>query len=268
MTKVRITGHLGELLQGRIGPSGPVALITLPAPGLWVEATCLPGPFQLHQPDSKVISRSFFRSLCRALKRPLTGRWLIRAHMPVAAGAGSSTAALLAISKILRPDLSRQELEKTCLSIEHASDPLLAPAPERMLWASREARVIQVLPAPPPMQVIGGFTSGFEITNAQDNNFPDIQDLIEMWPTTCHDISDLGRLISESARRRMAQLGRNFNELEAIASNFDAAAISIAHTGTARAFIFPPDHPSCQPLMRELSKRGWKYLQNYQLGKI
>jgi len=31
---VRISGHFGELLQGRLGPQGPVALITLPCPVL------------------------------------------------------------------------------------------------------------------------------------------------------------------------------------------------------------------------------------------
>ena len=38
MTSVRVAGHFGELLQGRLGPSGPVALVSLPCPALWVEA--------------------------------------------------------------------------------------------------------------------------------------------------------------------------------------------------------------------------------------
>ena len=35
---VRVPGHFGELLQGRIGSDGPVALVTLPCPALGVTA--------------------------------------------------------------------------------------------------------------------------------------------------------------------------------------------------------------------------------------
>lgn len=42
--QARVAGHFGELVQGRLGPDGPVALITLPCPALTVQATWRPGP--------------------------------------------------------------------------------------------------------------------------------------------------------------------------------------------------------------------------------
>ena len=40
---LRIDGHFGEFLQGRLGPSGPVVLVTLPSRVHGVAATRLPG---------------------------------------------------------------------------------------------------------------------------------------------------------------------------------------------------------------------------------
>ncbi|TCP38104.1 hypothetical protein EV662_12129, partial [Rhodovulum marinum] len=33
-----VAGHFGEFLQGRLGPDGPVVLVTLPCPALAVRA--------------------------------------------------------------------------------------------------------------------------------------------------------------------------------------------------------------------------------------
>ena len=40
---LRVAGHFGELLQGRIGRDGPVALVTLPCPVLGVTASLAAG---------------------------------------------------------------------------------------------------------------------------------------------------------------------------------------------------------------------------------
>ena len=42
-----VAGHFGEWLQGRIGPDGPVALVTLACPALGVEVRLAEGPFAL-----------------------------------------------------------------------------------------------------------------------------------------------------------------------------------------------------------------------------
>jgi hypothetical protein len=38
MTGHTVAGHFGELLQGRLGPSGPLALVTLPTRAFAVTA--------------------------------------------------------------------------------------------------------------------------------------------------------------------------------------------------------------------------------------
>ncbi|TMV63484.1 propanediol utilization protein, partial [Thioclava sp. BHET1] len=51
----RATGHFGELLQGRLGPDGPLALVTLPCPPLAARVTRDPGAFALHQPAARAL---------------------------------------------------------------------------------------------------------------------------------------------------------------------------------------------------------------------
>ncbi len=48
--QIAIAGHLGEFVQGRLGPDGPVALLTLPCPALRLHGLWHPGAFALHQP--------------------------------------------------------------------------------------------------------------------------------------------------------------------------------------------------------------------------
>ena len=69
----RVEGHFGELLQGRLGPAGPVVLVTLPCPVL--AARLLAG--RRHRPSGQasgggaVLSRLYARSLRACLNAPL-----------------------------------------------------------------------------------------------------------------------------------------------------------------------------------------------------
>lgn len=257
----RISGHMGEFLQGCLGPQGTVALITLPAPALHVAAEYRPGPLSLWQPKGMVITPACFRALLRALRHPPQGRWILRAKLPVGHGAGASTAAILALARLMAPRISDPDLEALCLSLEGASDPLLHPRPERLLWASRQGRRLAELPPLPPLQIVGGFSGPARRTDAGDTRFPDITDLLEAWPPACHDVALLAPLVTEGARRRMAMLGQDPRPLQHLAQSYGALGFGIAHTGSARFFILPRlANPA--PLYAHLRGLGWQHLQH------
>ena len=143
--RIAVAGHFGEFLQGRIGPDGPVALVSLPAPGLRVSARLMPGPFGLH--GAPFLERAAAAALWRAFGAAPRGRLLLRAGMPPGGGAGSSTAALIAAARLVAaalgappPDAPR--LARICLALEGATDPLMYAAPARLLWAPRTARAL------------------------------------------------------------------------------------------------------------------------------
>lgn len=266
MTRISIAGHMGELLQGRLGPSGPVVLITLPAPHLRLEVQQRTGAFSLYQPSGRIIDRAKLHGLYRAAGCKPKGRWVMRALMPIGAGAGASTAALVGLAKALRPDWTNRKIEEICLRLEGASDPLLARAPERILWASREGRKLQELPKLPPMQVVGGFVKGRLITDPSDQNFPDVSDLVQNWAFACRDLTHLGEIVTEASRRRLRQWGEDMTPLITLAKEFGAKGLSIAHTGTARAFLLPADSAAAPSLAQHLRHLGWHFVQNYKIG--
>ena len=265
LRQYRITGHIGELLQGRLGPDGPVALITLPCPDLTLEASLHPGPLELVQPQKAVISVTDLRRLLVLLDSPSQGRFTFRAKMPVGAGAGASTAAILAVIKQVRPDLPRSEAERICLTIEGASDPLLAPRPEKVLWASRQARVLDQMPPLPRMRVVGGFFGQAQPTDPGDEHFPDIADLVAAWPESCHSAADCARLASISASRTLVLRRSGASDLAALAEACGALGFSIAHTGSAQCLLFDAERDGTA-IASKLSQMGWRYVQNFVIG--
>ncbi|MFV0474381.1 MAG: hypothetical protein ACK5MQ_09295, partial [Pikeienuella sp.] len=57
----------------------------------------------------------------------------------------------------------------------------MLPRPAEALWAPREACAIMALPAPPAMEIVGGFQGAPIPTAPEDVDFPDIADLIAPW---------------------------------------------------------------------------------------
>lgn len=263
---VRVSGHLGELLQGRLGPEGPVVLVTLPAPGLWLEVMRRDGAFALSPSLAQVLDADRLQALLKLLEVPLTGQFAARVAMPVGAGAGASTAALLAVAQLVAPHLSMPQIEAICHQIEGASDPLLRIGAERILWASRRAEEVGQLPPPPDLLVVGGFVGAAVRTDPQDMNFPDISDLLAAWPDACGDPDAFAALVTRSARRTLALRGGCDPEaLQALGQRIGALGFAIAHTGTARAFLFPAAHRP-EPTLRGLAALGWSHLQSLRLG--
>ncbi|MGV8986333.1 MAG: propanediol utilization protein [Cypionkella sp.] len=258
----RVCGHFGELLQGRIGPSGPVALVTLPCPVLWAEAQVSPTlGFSLYQ-SSRVIAPARLHRLLRALGLPTTGKFRLKLTMPAGGGAGASTAALIALAQAAGA-ADPQAIIAAVLAEEGASDPLLFAAPETVLWASRRGVVLADLPTLPRFEVLGGFIGPGQRTIPGDHDFPDISDLLADWPGA--DLAGMARLSSHSARRTLTLRGPKDDPTEALAQRHSALGFTIAHTGAARGLIFAPGTVP-EAAAADLRARGFSRITRFRCG--
>lgn len=273
IAEARVAGHLGELLQGRLGPSGPVALVTLPDPELRVTARLFPGPFAFHAAGDRPISRGQVAALWRALGGVPRGRLLLRADMPAGGGAGSSTASLLAAARVCTAALGAASPEATslatlCLALEGASDPLMMPEPARHLWDPRSARTLAILPTLPTFEVVGGFFGPGRRTDPADHDFADIRDLASAWtPAAARgDRAALADLATEAARRTLAHRGgAPLDPFVAAAAACGALGVAIAHTGAARALLFAPGRGDTAGSLALLRALGGRRLHRYRL---
>ena len=235
----RVAGHFGELLQGRLGPDGPVALVSLPCPPVWVQIV----PEGFAPPETQV------RALCWALGLPFPAHVpRVQATMPIGAGAGSSTASLVAVARALGYAGQPEDLARACVQAEGASDPLMFDHAERILFASRQGQVLRRYGPMPRFTVVGGFFGPAIPTDPGDTDFPDIADLVEVWDRDDR-LHHKAELAAESARRCLAARGPADDPTQALAVELHAAGIVIAHTGSARGLIFPddavPPHARC-----------------------
>lgn len=241
----RATGHFGEFLQGRLGPGGAIALVTLPCPALAVEARWQPGPLALSG-DADAVTSDQVRALLRALDLPPLGRFALTAGMAPGIGAGASTAALLAVARAAGMAAGRQAtpeaLAAACLAAEGATDPLMCDAAATCLWAPREARRLEPLTAPAAFEVIGGTFGAPQRTDPEDEDFADISDLLPHWRRAVAgaDRAAVAGIATEAARRTTARRGPAGDPTEALGRQLGALGIARAHTGSARALLFAP----------------------------
>lgn len=237
-----VAGHFGELIQGRMGPSGPVALISLPCPALRLTAAARPaqGLHLHHARGASIITPARARAFLARLGLDARGRIVLRAGMPVGAGAGASTAALVALARVAGWQGGALALARACVAAEGASDPLMLPQPAQILWSSREGRILANLPALPPFDILGGFWGPARRTDAADVHFPDISGLIPAWchAATAQDLPALARLATTSAQATLALRGPDADPTAALAQRLGALGFLIAHTGSARGLIF------------------------------
>ncbi|MEL6318382.1 MAG: hypothetical protein AAFR16_12180, partial [Pseudomonadota bacterium] len=206
-------GHFGELLQGRLGPEGPVALVTLPCQAMTAQAWLAPaahGPLTLSGAGGGAIARR----AARAAAPGLAGRLRIETAAPIQAGAGSSTLSALLAARLARAAAGGAPLDpraaaRICLAAEGAVDPLMWPEPERLLWASRRARALRRLPPGLPALAVGGFAGDGARTDPADADYADISDLIAPLAAArrAGDAAAAGRIASASAGRLAARRG-------------------------------------------------------------
>ncbi|PYG31818.1 propanediol utilization protein [Pelagimonas varians] len=267
LLKTTVNGHFGELLQGCLGPSGPVALVTLPCPALQLTALGHPARrLDLYSPQ-RVLSPQVARRFLTRLGRRDPLRIVLRSAMPPGGGAGASTAALVALARISGTQCDPQDLAEACLDIEGATDPLMFAQPERLLWASRQARILGNMPALPKFEVLGGFWGPMTRTAPQDRNFSDISDLIPQWRSAAlaQDLASLSALCSQSANRNLSLRGLAQDPTPRLSSTLNALGYVVAHTGAARGFIFA--RGTCpKDAARLLRKTGYERIVHFNAG--
>jgi len=258
---LRVAGHFGELLQGRIGPGGPLALVTLPCLALGVCVTRAVGQgLALTDASAAVIPMDRVRNLLRLLDLSIEGTLTFQAEMPPGGGAGVSTAALVALARLAGWQGDALTLARACIAVEGASDPLMWPKPDQILWASRQGKILLTLPPLPAMEVIGGFFGPLCRTDPSDINFPDIADLIPQWrtATAAQDLPQVAAIASLSAQRTLNHRGAQTDPTASLAADLGALGYVIAHTGAARGLIFAPGQvpPNATAALRAAGLNG------------
>lgn len=234
--KARIAGHFGEWLQGRLGPNGPVALLTVPCAAFHVEVERVGGgPLSLVQ-SPEILSLNRAKHLIEQVGGR-AGRYRLTATMPPGGGAGASTAALVALSKAAGGRLD--DLASACIAVEGACDPLMLRQPDRVLWASRAGHKLRDVAPLPRAEVIGGFWGAPIATDPTDDRFPDISDLVE-WLIPPVSLKTLAKVASLSAQRCSALRGPADDPTAELARTLGALGYLRAHTGSARGLIYAP----------------------------
>lgn len=249
----RVHGHCGELLQGRLGPGGPVALVTLPWPELEARAWFAPSPCApllvrvkapgAHDPQ---VAKKAARAALSALGRAGWGGRLILANpAPVGGGAGSSSmdalAAIRAVAAAFGVRFGASQEAALSLQAEGAVDPLMHDAP--VLFASREGRVLAMLPPAPKLLVVGGFDGpGRETASAAPSDL-DVTDLAAGLTRAFadRDLEEIGRVATFSAEADQAQNPKpHWAEIMALAKETGALGVAVSHSGSAVALLFEP----------------------------
>ncbi len=233
---VRVAGHFGEWLQGRLGADGPVALVTLACPALGVRATITPAELSLTQ-SAPVMDLARLRSFLHHLGQDETGAVSLDIEMPLGGGAGASTASLVAIGRALGCDTDL--IARACVATEGASDPVMFDQPDTILWAPRVGQVIAPMAAVPACDIVGGFWGAHQRTDPSDVNFPDIGDLVRAWGLADR-LDGFAALATESAERTRMLRGPYDDPMLHLAKDLGALGYARAHTGSARGLIFAP----------------------------
>lgn len=230
-SRVRVAGHFGELLQGRLGPRGPVVLLTLPCPALGVRAVRVATGAALSLRGG-LVSPALARRFLGGLRLPLRGCVALFPEAVPGGGAGMSTAALVALARLAGWRGDKLRLALACVAAEGASDPLMLPEGGAMLWASREGRVVRALAPLEPCEIVGGFVGPPRRTDAGDGDFADISDLVARWRG---DLRVQAALAAQSAARRWGEA-----PAAVLARELGALGWVAAHTGSAQGLIFAP----------------------------
>lgn len=261
---VFVPAHFGEWLQGLVlDESGvqAVALVTLPCPQRGVRALKLGnGKLRITQ-TRPVLSLDQVAQMLRELGLPDAGEFALELDFPPGGGAGMSTAALVAVARAAGG--LEEKIARACLAVEGASDPLMLKAPDGVLWASRSGRSLGSLPAPPKALVVGGFWGSHQCTDAQDQDFAPIADLVADW-ARAPGLRRAAAIGSESALRTMQTRGPQGDPTPMLVRDLGALGWVRAHTGSARGLIFAPD---ATPDLTALVEAGFTDVLSFVTGR-
>lgn len=262
---ITVDGHFGELLQGVV--DGRVVLTSLPCPALKVSLDFKrAAALSLSFVAEPVLSGADFTELANRSDFDPVGRHAFRLDMPAGGGAGASTATRVAVLKQHCPDLSAGEIARICLDCEGAVDPLMFDGAEKMLWASREAEIVEARASLPQGRVIGGFYGAPIRTDPQDAEFADVSDLLPLW-RVADTLQDIAHISTESAQRNFALRGTGEDPIFDLAQTHGAMGVVIAHTGSARGLIFDPAaEVDAEALRDHLSAQGFQRLVDFRFG--
>ena len=267
---IRVAGHFGELLQGRLGPQGPVVLLTLPCAALGVRASLATGQgLSFTRASAAIMPEERAIKLLKILHLSISGRLSFESEMPPGGGAGVSTAALVALARLAGWQGDAITLARACIAVEGASDPLMLTLQSQTLWGSRQGEILATLPPPPAMDIIGGFFGPPRRTDPLDMDFPDIADLIPQWELAClaSDLPGIAALTSLSASRTLAHRGPQADPTASLAAGLGALGYVVAHTGAARGLIFAPQTvPYGAQIV--LQKAGFRGVLRFKAGGI
>lgn len=250
--------HFGEWIQGRLGPDGPLALITLVPQGPKVVARRHEASgVSCHTLAHGAMNRALVARFARALGGLPSGRVELRLPYPPGLGTGMSTAGLLALAACAGVPFAPQDLARACVAAEGASDPLMFDQPARLLWASRQARVLAQLPQQPRAHLLAGFWGPPRPTEGRDQTYDDVLDLVQRWQQDT-PLATRAALASESAQRCLARRGPWDDPTAALARDLGALGWAMSHSGAARALIFAPGTAPRHGLqaLREAGLRG------------
>lgn len=263
----RVFGHFGEWLQGRLGPDGPVVLVSMSCPEFWCEVQVKPSnAFEILQ-TRQVLSENRIKECLDHLGVTDPVAVSLSGSIPIGAGLGASTASLAALIKAVKPTWDENKVTSTCLMIEGATDPLVFDQFDKILWASRKGQIVQNFSNPPKFEVIGGLWGDAETTDPHDDHFPDVYDLIPLWEKAACEksLSITAALASESARRTTALRGPFNDPSEAVTTELNALGFTRAHTGSARGFLFAPGKVPAIA-MDHLRGHGYTHLTRFLTG--
>ena len=256
----RVAGHFGELLQGRMGPDGPVVLVTLPCPVLETQVRwTLGGAFRVVGQETEM-ARGLATDLIAEWDLAPAGQLEVTRPAATGTGAGSSTAELLATLRVMAARAGRSlgpdEEAARCHRVEGAIDPLMYPG--NVLFASRTPAVVETLPPLPPFQVVGGFAGPGQRTDPQDHDFPDMTHAVAQLKAglatgDVRQIAEAARISAEANQARNPNPA--WDELVTVGQDAGALGPVVSHTGSAIGLILSEDMDPA-PLKRELTIIG------------
>jgi uncharacterized protein involved in propanediol utilization len=254
-----VSGHFGEWLQGRLGPNGPLALISVPCPLFHCDVTVEDAEVTSFQGHGITLKADQIEALFGCIDVLSPKRITVNSSIPVRAGLGASTASILGVLRALTNDaLFVEKTAEICVTVEGATDPLMHDQFDRLLWASRSATLVERLPAPPQYEFVGGLWGEGQATDPADLNFPDISDLVDDWrravESSAHE--KVAALATESAIRTTERRGPKGDPSQEIAREIGAMGYVRAHTGSARGFLFLPDQAPAS-VLTQLAEAGY-----------